>query len=314
MSPPVCNILFYFTLCLKQIIYSTLLEFIFSIYKVGSQTRLSIDVWVKQMSEAERTEAFFRVIFTTCISDNYLFHQNSVSKYLFQKYSSTHPGDWMVVSLVTDHWKQWHCITSIWITIICYYNKMKFDNMSCSAGVVWWDNPDKPWDDPGLGLWILGGWDTEAGVTCPCQDHLSVPGSVHRGHLVSVVIILLLKILHHPDPGELGPIIGPILVQRRRRWTSIGRIMVEYLALAENHVGPTQDQRLRHWFFAKQASGRCDFFSWRSQVFRFDTGRHLSMRVPHYRFIYERPNQDWCGLPHSVLAAPAAHGLVRAPR
>ena len=135
---------------------------------------------------------------------------------------------------------------------------MIFDNMSCSAGVVWWGDPDKPWDDPGLGLWILGGWDTEAGVTCPCQDHLSVPGSVHRGHLVSVVIILLLKMLHHPDPGELGPIIGPMLVQRRRRWTSIEPIMVEYFVLVEwhrYHFGPTQDQRLWHWFFVQTSVG-----------------------------------------------------------
>ena len=41
-----------------------------------------------------------KYLVTTYPWENYLFHENSVSKYLFQKYSSSPPpGDWMVAPL-----------------------------------------------------------------------------------------------------------------------------------------------------------------------------------------------------------------------
>ena len=52
------------------------------------------------LSEAKQKNVWGQVniIFTTCHWDNYLFHKNSVSKYVCQKYYSPSPpppGDWM---------------------------------------------------------------------------------------------------------------------------------------------------------------------------------------------------------------------------
>ena len=43
-----------------------------------------------------------KYLFTTCPSDSYLFHENSISKYLLKKYSNL-PGDWIVQTLMTNH-------------------------------------------------------------------------------------------------------------------------------------------------------------------------------------------------------------------
>ena len=105
------NLFIYFTSCLQYFIYFThckniyftFLKCIFSVYKVGSQTRLSIDVGAKETSEARlhTLKRFLRAIkylFTACPnSDNYFFHEKEDSKYLFLKYSSPPPPkNWMV--------------------------------------------------------------------------------------------------------------------------------------------------------------------------------------------------------------------------
>ena len=98
----------YFTLCLKLNIYFTFLEYFFSVYKVGFQTRL------KETSEA-RLHKFkcdlmmlseviqislraIKYLFTTCPWDNYLFHLFHIL-YFKNTPIPPPPGDWMVATL-----------------------------------------------------------------------------------------------------------------------------------------------------------------------------------------------------------------------
>ena len=106
ISPPACNIFIYFTRCLKEKDYFTFLKKK-SVHKVASKTRLTIDVRAKERIEArlhkfkhhflipsKAKQIFLRVIqylFTAFPSDNYVFHEKSVSKYFFQKNSSPPP-------------------------------------------------------------------------------------------------------------------------------------------------------------------------------------------------------------------------------